>query len=142
MISHSFGGPCTLNAIQRGLKIERLVSIAPPATTMGLVDKFTHVLKIPEKAKHNLIQRFETQFGKAILDQVSMLNAVKELKIPGILFHDTHDYDIPWQEGHAVALEWDQAQFIKTSGLGHRRILKDAAVIDTTVDFITARSSD
>ena len=136
VISHSFGGPCAATAIQRGLEIKRLVSISPPANTLGLIEKFISILRIPAKAGSHLTQRFESNFGKTIWHDVSMINTVKQLKISGLLIHDTDDVDIPWQEGHAIANAWDKAQFIKTSGLGHRRILRDAAVIESAVNFI------
>jgi len=136
VISHSFGGPCVAIAIQRGFETKCLVSISPPSDTRGLIEKFARVLRIPAKAENNLTQRIETAFGKTIWEDISMVNTVKQLNIPGLLIHDAHDMDIPWQEGHAVAQAWHNAQFIKTSGLGHRRILRDAAVIESVVNFI------
>ena len=65
-----------------------------------------------------------------------MVNSVKAVPIPSLLIHDTNDTDIPWQEGEAVARAWNDAKFIKTSGLGHRRILRDDFVIETTVAYI------
>lgn len=136
VISHSFGGPCVATAIQHGLEIKRLVSISPPANTLGLIEKFISILRIPAKAGSHLTQRFESNFGKTVWHDVSMINTVKQLKISGLLIHDTDDVDIPWQEGRDVAQAWNKAQFIKTSGLGHRRILRDAAVIESAVNFI------
>ena len=52
------------------------------------------------------------------------------------MIHDAHDVDIPWQEGELVARAWNNAHFIKTSKLGHRRILRDPATITTAVNFI------
>ena len=142
VISHSFGGPCAAIAIQRGLKIKRLISICPPANTLGLIEKFISILRIPTKAGDHLTQRFENNFGKEVWHDVSMVNTVKQLKIPGLLIHDSHDDDIPWQEGHAVSEAWDNAEFIKTTGLGHRRILRDAAVIEAVVSFISDSNKD
>lgn len=136
VITHSFGGPCTAVAVQRGLKTKRIVSISPPATTIGLVEKFRTALAIPEKAGKNLIQRIEASFGRTIWDDISMLNTAKAISIPGMLIHDSNDKDIPWQEGHAIAQVWNNARFIKTSGLGHRRILRDLTVIESAVSFI------
>lgn len=137
VVTHSFGGPCIALAIQGGFETKRLVSISPPANTLGLVEKFASTLRIPAKAASNLTQRIETTFGETIWEDISMVNTVKELKIPGLLIHDSDDGDIPWQEGHAVAQAWDKARFIKTSGLGHRRILRDATVIKSSVRFIS-----
>jgi len=141
IISHSFGGPCVITAIQRGLKINRIVSISPPANTLGLVEKFIHILRIPAKAGTHMTQRFENKFGKNIWHEVSMVNTVRQLQVPGLLIHDSHDLDIPWNEGHAIAQAWKNSQFIKTSGLGHRRILRDAEVIKSAVNFINNKNS-
>lgn len=140
VITHSFGGPCTAIAMQRGLTPERIISISPPATTVGLVEKFCNTLQIPEKVATNLKQRIETTFGRNIWDDLSMVNVVKEITIPGMLIHDSNDKEIPWQESHAIAEAWSNASFIKTSGLGHRRILQDATVVDSAVRFINRES--
>lgn len=136
VITHSFGGPCIATAVQRGFTTKRIASICPPATTIGLVEKFNSTLHIPEKAASNMIRHIETTFGKTIWEDISMINTAKALTMPGLLIHDSNDADIPWQEGQAVAQAWNNASFVKTSGLGHRRILRDAGVIETTVRFI------
>lgn len=137
VITHSFGGPCTAKALQHGLKTSRVISISPPATTKGLVEKFISTLHIPKRAGLNLIELIENNFGKNIWYEISMKNTVRGLDIPALVIHDDIDTDVPWQEGQLVAQAWNNASFIKTTGLGHRRILRDASVIDSAVNFIT-----
>lgn len=139
VITHSFGGPCITIAIRRGFTTQRIVCICPPATTIGLVEKFNQALQVPEKAASKMIRQIEITFGKTIWDDISMINTVKTLTMPGLLIHDSNDADIPWQEGHAVAQAWNNASFVKTSGLGHRRILRDAGVIEKTIGFINGK---
>ncbi len=136
VITHSFGGPCLGVAIQRGLKTSRVINISPPATTKGLVEKFIDTLHIPEKAGKNLMTRIEETFGKKIWSEISMENTVKELNIPALVIHDDQDTEVPWQEGQLIAQAWKNAHFLKTTGLGHRRILRDTSVIESTVNFI------
>ena len=142
VITHSFGGPCVAVAIQRGFETKRIVSISPPANMLGLIEKFISTLYIPEKAGSNLSQRFEAVFGKTIWRDISMLNTVEQLNIPGLVIHDDHDVDIVWQEGHAVAQAWKNARFIRTTGLGHRRILRDATVVEAAVGFINNKDQE
>ena len=137
VITHSFGGPCLAVAIQRGFQTSRVINISPPATTIGLIEKFIHTLNIPAKAGLNLMHRIEAQFGKTIWHDISMKNTVKGLNLPALVIHDEQDTDVPWQEGELVAQSWGNADFLKTTGLGHRRILRDTAVIDSTINFIT-----
>lgn len=136
VISHSFGNPCTALAIRRGLKTRRLVSISPPATTKGLINKFTQALHIPQKTRDKLIQQLEKKFGAHIWEELSMINTVKEITIPGLVIHDVYDTDVSWEEGQAVAHAWNNAPFMITTGLGHRRILRDNEVIKSAITFI------
>lgn len=136
VITHSFGGPCTAVAVQRGLKTKRIVSLCPPATTIGLIEKFVSALHITEKTSVKLIHRIKDNFGKNILKQTSMINTVKDIDIPGLVIHDAHDTDVTWEEGQAVAHAWNNAPFKITSGLGHRRILRDRDVIESAISFI------
>ena len=137
-ITHSFGGPCTAVAVQRGLKTKHIVSICPPATTTGLIEKFVSALHITEKTSAKLILRIKAKFGEHILKDTSMINTVKDIDIPGLVIHDAHDNDVTWEEGQAVAHAWNNAPFKITSGLGHRRILRDRDVIESAISFITA----
>lgn len=136
VITHSFGGPCVAKAMQRGLKTNRIVSLSPPASILGVVEKFITTLGLPVKAGKNLMQRFETSFGKNIWEDISMINTARAINVPGMLIHDSNDLEVPWQESHAIAQVWNNATFIKTSGLGHRRIVRDANVIESAVGFI------
>ncbi len=136
VITHSFGGPCTARAVQHGLKTDSIVSICPPATMFGLVEKFASALHLTKATSTSLVKLIETRFGKDIWQNICMENMVKNITTPGMVIHDAHDIDIPWEEGQTVAFAWNNAPFMITSGLGHRRILRDSAVIKAAVDFI------
>lgn len=136
VISHSFGGPCTALAVSHGFKAKRIVSISPPATVIGLVDKFAGALHLTKKTRDNLVARIASVFGSHIWEGVAMKNLIKGIDIPGLVIHDAHDDDVSWEEGQAVAHAWNNAPFIITSGLGHRRILRDTAVIESALKFI------
>ena len=142
VITHSFGGPCLASAMQNGLTTSSVVNIAPPAHVEALIAHFADTLSIPDKAVNDFIRRFETTFGENILHSASTVNMVCGLEQPALVIHDEDDADIPWQEGQAVARAWNNASFIKTSQLGHRRILRDPATIATVVDFVRSNSDD
>jgi pimeloyl-ACP methyl ester carboxylesterase len=80
--------------------------------------------------------RFEKSFGPNLWDELSMVNSIQGVTIPGLLFHDSNDDVVPWQDGESVARAWNNARFIKTTGLGHRRILRDRNVIESAVRFL------
>lgn len=137
IITHSFGGPCTAFAVKNGLQAKCIISICPPATTIGLVNKFIRTLHLTKKTGDCLIKRMEKAFGNDIWQRLSMSHLVKKITIPGFIIHDAHDTDVPWEEGQAVAYAWNQAALKITHSLGHRRILKNSDVIDATIAFIS-----
>ena len=140
-ITHSFGGPCIAVAMQRGFETNRIVSISPPSTTIGLIEKFNNALYVPKQAAVRMIALIEDKYSKEIWDSISMVNTIVGCAVPGLVIHDENDVDIPWQEGESIALSWNNAPFIKTSGLGHRRILRDPHVIESAVTFITEKKT-
>ncbi len=141
VITHSFGGPCLALAMRNGLTTSRVVNISPPAETAGLVKKFVTTLAIPPPVETELIRCIEHDFGKKVWQDTSMENNIAELDVPAMVIHDVDDVDVPWHEGQKIAQLWSEVRFIKTSKLGHRRILRDPATIDTTVEFIKGYST-
>ena len=55
------------------------------------------------------------------------------------MVHDQDDAEVRWAEGAAIAAAWPGAELLTTRGLGHRRILRDPAVVAHVTDFIAAR---
>ena len=136
-ITHSFGGMILAYTMNLGLKVERTVSLCPPADNDTLIKNFRRTLNIPDAPVDVMLRRLENNYGKDIFDKVSTINNVKKLTNRALIIHDNNDDEIPWQSGQSVANAWQGSKFIRTQGLGHRRILRDPDVIKTSVDFIT-----
>jgi pimeloyl-ACP methyl ester carboxylesterase len=116
-ITHSFGGMVLAFAMARGLAVGRVVCIAAPARLEFLVERFAGILAMPHSVVANLKARLDT---------------------PALVIHDEDDAGVPWQHGRQIAGAWSGAQFVKTQGLGHSRILRHPAVIEQVVAFIGA----
>lgn len=136
VITHSFGGPCLAIAMKKGLTTSRVVNISPPAETAGLVNKFATALSISSNVENELMRCIEKKFGKDVWFDSSMQNNIAELDVHALVIHDVDDVDVPWHEGQKIAQAWNKVRFVKTSKLGHRRILRDPETIKTTVDFL------
>ena len=136
VVTHSFGGPCLAIAMKQGVKAKRVVNISPPSKTSGLVKKFSDALILPENVENELKLCIEKSFGENVWHDSSMENNIQHLDVPALVIHDVDDVDVPWHEGQSIAKAWNEVRFIKTSNLGHRRILRDPATIKATVDFI------
>lgn len=136
VIAHSFGVPCVLFALQQQGFAHRVVAFSPPATLEGLVEKFAGTLALSPRTVQILRDMFEQRFGEDMWTRFSVLNMARSVGLPALIVHDRDDRDVPWQEGEAVARAWPRARFLRTEGLGHRRILGDPAAINRVVRFL------
>jgi len=138
VIGHSFGVACTLYAVQQGLKVDRIVGISPPHNVRGLTQKFFTALDIATPVQEIFNRKFEKTFGADLWEKFSPEVLARQTSVPGLILHDQDDRDVPIQEGEALAQAWPGVQFVRTTGLGHRRILRDLEVIARVTAFIAA----
>ena len=136
VIGHSFGVPCSIHAVQHGLKVNRLVAISPPDSVRHMTQKFFTALGVGPRVQKIFNRLFEAEFGADLWQRFSTEVLARQLDVPGLVIHDQDDRDVPIEEGAAVAQAWPGAQFIRTTGLGHRRILRDPDVIARVTAFI------
>lgn len=136
IVTHSFGGMVTILALKEGLSAKRVVCIGTPNSLKQLFHRFAKFLAIPKATLARLGRMIIRNFGNDCWDRVSLLSATKELSIPALIIHDDLDLDVDWREAEAIANSWQGARFMKTSGLGHRRILRDPEVVTTVVSFM------
>lgn len=137
-ITHSFGGMVLAYAMNHGMTVERVVCISAPAHVDYLLDSFAHTLSIPDAVVEDMHRRMEARFPHGYWENISTVVNVRELNVPALIIHDEVDHSVPWEQGKIIANAWPGAQFLKTSGLGHGRILRDKTVVKATVDFINS----
>jgi pimeloyl-ACP methyl ester carboxylesterase len=136
-ITHSFGGMVLAYALHAGMALQRAVCIGTPATIGFLLDSFTQTLAMPDAVVKVLRQRLEQRFQGDLDARISTVSNVGGLAVAALIVHDADDASVPWQHGQMIAAAWPGAKFLKTSGLGHGRILRDKAVVRAAVDFIS-----
>jgi pimeloyl-ACP methyl ester carboxylesterase len=66
-----------------------------------------------------------------------LISNVGQLDVPALVVHDEQDSSVPLSQGQRIAATWPNAQLLRTSGLGHGRILRDRQVIDTVIGFLS-----
>lgn len=140
-ITHSFGGMVLAYAMNHGVSVGRVVCLSAPARVEFLVERFANIMNMPAAVVAELHRRLEQRFDKTIWEEISMDSNARRLDAPALIIHDVDDDGVPWQQGEMIAAAWPGAQFMKTQGLGHNRILRDPATINTAVEFITARTA-
>ena len=141
VIAHSFGLPCVLYALSQESFVRRVVGIGAPATLEGLMDKFARQLALSERTVAILRGMLERRFGEDVWTRFSAQSMAEQAEVPALIIHDHDDRDVSWHEGEAIANAWPHARFLRTEGLGHRRVLRDGGVIARSVEFLGPASA-
>lgn len=140
IIAHSFGGVVTALAMAKGLEPRRVALIAPAAFPLRFVDEFVRALRLSERTGAALRSRSERRI-RFDWNQLKVLPVFAGARNPALVVHDRQDETIPVEEGRQIAATWPGAELVLTQGLGHRGVLRDAAVVNRAVAFVTNRSS-
>jgi pimeloyl-ACP methyl ester carboxylesterase len=114
--------------------------VSPPSDLVGYSRRFARWHWMPEAVRHAMQSSIEERYGVLWQDlEVARLSSA--LATPALVIHDRDDRMVPWTQGAHVARLWPGARLMSTDGLGHGRILADAAVTRAAADFISGRSS-
>jgi len=140
LIGHSFGGAVCLLAHSEGVKIQALVTISAPSKLEWLLALYVDFLNLSDKAKRKLITLLENKYGKNIWTRCDVEKTKLDLKSSGLIIHDYDDKDVPIQHAEVIA-NATSARLLKTSRLGHRRILRNKDVINEIATFIRSRQN-
>lgn len=137
IVAHSFGGMITPYSLSQGMKAQKVVCISPPAHFDFLLERFSQSLHLPTSIQHYLVTRFKEEYGDDLVERVSSNNTSQHLgHIPALIIHDEDDEDVPISEAETLHQSWPNSALIRTKGLGHRRILYNAQVIENVVNFL------
>ena len=137
ILGHSFGGMCAAFALDAVFPARGAVCVASPASMAWLMRRFARYLELPSPVVHDLQQRAARRIGNEGWQRLLAGDQASRLDHPALIIHDHQDDVFPWQQGKAFAQSWPRARFLSTVGLGHRRILRDPAVIEEVVRFVT-----
>lgn len=136
VIGHSFGAGALARSMATGLKVNKAVLISSPANLRWMADSFYSMLDLSPRIQRGIEARINRDFGQSIWEEVSADHNLQGSSIPGLIFHDQGDRDIPFSQAERIAEAWPAARLVPTDGLGHRRILRNQEVINTCVEFI------
>ncbi|GAB2756657.1 alpha/beta fold hydrolase [Terrabacter koreensis] len=140
VVAHSMGALATLLAIRDGwLASERLVLVAPPSGIPDLLDRIGRELGLGPRATRLLAERARRRTGYAVddLDLVRIATGLGVRERPELLVvHDLLDREAPHEPSARLVRSWPGAQLLSTAGLGHRRVLADAAVGGAVSRFV------
>lgn len=140
VLAHSFGCAATAFAIDRGLSLESVVFVAPPADAYSYFLRFTRALRLPEALAERARAEVERRVGLGF-EALDGGRLMPSIAAPLLVIHDEGDREVPASDGARVVSLAPHARLHPTRGLGHRRVLRDAEVIATAVRFLVRSSS-
>jgi pimeloyl-ACP methyl ester carboxylesterase len=139
IIAHSFGAAGVLLAGTRnGLRSPRNVMIAPNVIIDDAVRRFSRLVGLDEADRIVLEQRIAAHTGiQPETLRLEHLTAARGHTADALLVvHDRDDREVGFDHGQRLADLWPAAHLLPTTGLGHRRILREPAVIAATVELL------
>lgn len=142
VIAHSFGGAAVVYSARNGLPVKKLINIASPSIGDEIIDTYLRAVNGTQKTKVFFKKYIERKTGKSF-DDYTASYIIKGVTQPMelLLVHDEGDKDVSMNHPLAVMEAYPKATLLRTTGLGHTRILKDDKVIRAVVTFIERPTS-
>ena len=135
VVGHSLGAAAIAPFLRASGRRLRGVLIAPPASLIGYSAWFAKKLGLGEKLRARVQSAIERRYGVR-WDELELPASVDSLAAPALVIHDEGDTDVRISAGIAIARAWPDARFVRTTGLGHNAILRDAGVVRDVIDFL------
>ncbi len=136
VVAHSLGANAAAHAVSRGLPVQGLVLLAPPASPAEYTRLFARLFGLSEATRAAMQQRIEAR--EAILMPQFEPQAVgPRIRVPTLVVHDRGDRINRFADGVAFHRAIAGAQLHATEGLGHARILKDGGVLAGVAAFVS-----
>ena len=134
IVAHSLGAAATSYALSQGVSAKRVVYLAPPEDPRSYLASLAGELGFSDDVMDRAAMLIERRFGMPITAlQGRALGPLQTAEL--VVFHDREDREVSAEQGQRVAATWPGAHFVPVSGLGHRRIVRDASIVSATVDF-------
>jgi pimeloyl-ACP methyl ester carboxylesterase len=135
LVAHSLGANAGAFAAARGIAVQRLVLLAPPASPPEYTHLFARVFGLSEETRAAMQRRIEERQG-AVMPHFEPEAVGPRVRVPTLVVHDRGDRINRFADGRAYAHAIRDARLVETDGLGHRNILKDAQVLGEVAIFL------
>lgn len=140
VVVHSMGFPAAMLALEEGAPApDHLVALAPGRRMAHAFDAFLERARLGRRLGDELRRGIEARFGADIWDVLDVDRTLGGLTPTGLVIHDAEDDEVPLADARHIAGHWRGAELAVTTGLGHRRILRDAAVRRRIVESLATR---
>ncbi|MCL6461278.1 MAG: alpha/beta hydrolase [Flavobacterium micromati] len=133
-IGHSLGGMSVLNAMKKGLKVNKAIVIGSGDVVEDIIDDFVAKLELHPNIGTLLRLHFEKKYDEK-MNNYSAFLAAAQSTVPVLVIHDQNDPEVPVKAGINIHKHLKNGELMLTEALGHRKILGNDAVIKKIVQF-------
>lgn len=142
VIAHSGGCTSVGWALRKGWTVPVAVFLAPMTSPITYRKVFGQALGISQQVLDRFAANVEHDL-KFRWEELVITSVSREVDTPPLLVvHDRDDRETFWRESQDIVAAWPDATLRTTTGLGHRRILRDASIVSEVVEFVVARTRD
>lgn len=138
IIAHSLGSLAAARALVDGLDARKLVLLAPPANLSEVVDQLGSQLGLSASALAEHRRRMEVRFGADVWQRLSLEELAPQLRPQGLVVIDRDDREIAEADSARVYHQWPDAGLLRTTGLGHHRLLWHPDAVEPVTEFLSA----
>ncbi|MGB3801761.1 MAG: alpha/beta hydrolase [Lewinella sp.] len=120
-LGHSAGGMAAilyLAELEPAYSPKHLISLAVPGELENFIDKFCAVIGVHDKVKKGIDDQFRRKLDMSY-SEISFVNYVKKLRVPGLIVHDECDDLAPIDGAYQMHKNWEGSSLITTRDCGH-----------------------
>jgi len=137
VVAHSLGALAVSHAAARGLSAERLALVAPSPPPALFLRWYAAGLGLDDALAERMERAIVHREGVGV-EQFAPDWLGPRVTQPTLVLHDADDRTAPLATSRALATALIHGRLHLTQGLGHRRILEDAAVIGAALRHLQA----
>ncbi|MEE9533702.1 MAG: alpha/beta fold hydrolase, partial [Acidimicrobiia bacterium] len=137
VVAHSLGAVATGMAMQRSLRADRLVLLAPGLRPRQALESFAATLRLRPAVAAAVERSMEGRFGRDIWEQVPERMLAMNVPSRTLVIHDLDDDMVPIDHAELISERWG-VRLISTRGHGHNGLLRATEVIEQIVTVASA----
>jgi pimeloyl-ACP methyl ester carboxylesterase len=139
VVGHSVGGVAAALAMRDwNIACDRLALISAFTDCNWVADAFIRMTGLPQNVgKRMNDQCANRRRGLFALGRTSIVDMIRHAPAHVFLAHDKDDADIPFWHSLVLLDGCRRAQFYRTAGCGHRRVLRNSGLVAALVKFVS-----
>ncbi|MDO5607056.1 MAG: alpha/beta hydrolase [Capnocytophaga sp.] len=140
IIGHSLGAMSSINALAMGMSSSFLICIGSGDIIEDIIYDFTDKLELKKEVGRKVHGILNEKLGSSV-NRYSASMAIRKLQIPILIIHDEDDTDVPVSAAHNIHKNAPNSELYITQGLGHRRVMADAKVMERIQSFVENKTN-